>query len=316
MVLESLGMSSAEPRVDSSGATGYLAAEGFVPELRHELGETSVELDRLLLRRGDPVPAAWAQNVWLDPARVRFGSIAEAARALRALGRNWALYSFKLHRRAALIQAELPHVACRPLRFPAAPPSAPLGSWTLLDEHTLLAAARCSSPFRHGEIELCEDHEAPPSRAYLKLWEAFTRLGRRPGPGERCLDLGASPGGWTWALQQLGAEVVAVDKAPLDPRIAALPRVHVEQVSAFALEPGRLGPIDWLLSDVVCYPKALYRMVMRWLDAGACPNLVCTIKFQGETDHDIARRFAAIPGSSLMHLHHNRHELTWAKLAP
>jgi 23S rRNA (cytidine2498-2'-O)-methyltransferase len=26
------------------------------------------------------------------------------------------------------------------------------------------------------------------------------------------------------------------------------------------------------------------------------------------------RAFAAIPGSRLLHLHHNKHELTWVKL--
>ena len=28
-----------------------------------------------------------------------------------------------------------------------------------------------------------------------------------------------------------------------------------------------------------------------------------------------ARRFAAIPGSRLVHLHHNKHELTWMRAA-
>jgi len=32
-----------------------------------------------------------------------------------------------------------------------------------------------------------------------KLWEALTRIGRWPGPGEVALDLGAAPGGWTSA---------------------------------------------------------------------------------------------------------------------
>jgi 23S rRNA (cytidine2498-2'-O)-methyltransferase len=27
-----------------------------------------------------------------------------------------------------------------------------------------------------------------------------------------------------------------------------------------------------------------------------------------------AQRFAAIPGGHLLHLHHNKHELTWIKL--
>ena len=44
-------------------------------------------------------------------------------------------------------------------------------------------------------------------------------------------------------------------------------------------------------------------------------NFVCTIKFQGETDHGAAAAFAAIPGSRLLHLHHNKHELTWMRLA-
>jgi len=305
-------MAGAGPHVEPAGATGYLAADGFVDELRHELGETSAAFGRLLLRSGTAVPSAWAQNVRYDPVWIRFTSIAQAARALRGLGRAWALYSHALHRRAALIEAELPHMPCPPLAFPSPPPPGPLGSWSLVDAHTLLAAPCCSSPFRHGEIELVEDPAGPPSRAYLKLWEAFVRLGRRPGPGERCLDLGASPGGWTWAAQQLGAEVVAVDKAPLDERVARLPRVRFVRASAF--EPRDLGAFDWLLCDVVCYPKALHRLVMRWLDSGACRNLVCTVKFQGQTDHAAAERFAAIPGSTLVHLYHNRHELTWARL--
>ena len=38
---------------------------------------------------------------------------------------------------------------------------------------------------------------APPSRAYQKLEEAFAWMGTAPRPGETCVDLGASPGGWT-----------------------------------------------------------------------------------------------------------------------
>ena len=52
----------------------------------------------------------------------------------------------------------------------------------------------------------------------------------------------------------------------------------------------------------------------RWRAAGKARNLVCTLKFQGETDHATVAAFAAIPGSRLMHLSHNRHELTWVKL--
>lgn len=299
-----------------TGLTGYLAPEGFLDDLLAELGAVAAVHGRLVLAEGPPRPAAWTANLWLDPVRLPIGSIAEGAGALRAIQRNWALYDFKLHRRARLIQQRLPHVSAKPLRFPGPAPSAPLGSWTLLDAGTILAAARCTSPFPNGEIAFVEDREAPPNRAYLKLWEAFTLLGVHPKPGERCLDLGASPGGWSWVLQSLGASVLAVDKAPLAPAIARLPRVEFLKASAFALEPQAVGPVDWLLSDVICYPQRLLTLVERWLAPGLARNLLCTLKFQGPTDHDTARRFAAIPGSRLFHLHHNKHELTWCRLAP
>jgi 23S rRNA (cytidine2498-2'-O)-methyltransferase len=215
------------------------------------------------------------------------------------------------HRRAALIQDRLPHVSAKPVVFPAAAPTAPLGSWTLLAPDRLLAAAQCSAPFPNGAVELVEDKAGPPSRAYLKLWEALVRLRRRPRPGERCLDLGASPGGWTWVLARLGARVVAIDKAPLDPRVAAMPGVEWRGESAFAVEPASVGPVDWLFSDIVCYPARLLRLVECWRASGLVKNFVCTIKFQGETDHDTAAAFSAIPGAQVLHLHHNKHELTF-----
>jgi 23S rRNA (cytidine2498-2'-O)-methyltransferase len=159
-----------------------------------------------------------------------------------------------------------------------------------------------------------EDREGPPNRAYLKLWEALTIAGRRPGPGSLCLDLGSSPGGWSWVLQGLGARVISVDKAPLEPSIAALPGIDFRRMSAFSLDPGTIGPVDWLFSDVICYPARLLRLVETWLASGLARNFICTLKFQGATDMETARRFAAIAGSRLVHLSHNKHELTWIKL--
>jgi 23S rRNA (cytidine2498-2'-O)-methyltransferase len=294
--------------------TAYLAAEEYVDELDHELGAVDHKHGRLLIASGPPRPAAWAANVWLDPQEIRVGSISDAAAKLRAIQRNWAFYAPKLYRRATLIQEPLPKVSSRPLVFGMPPPKAPLGSWTLLDAETMLVAAHCTSAFANGEIRFVEDRGGPPSRAYLKLWETLTVIGSRPGPGERCLDLGSSPGGWSWALQRMGADVVSVDKAPLVPEIARLPGIEHRFESAFALDPRVIGPVDWLFSDVVCYPARLMALVERWLAVGTCRRFVCTLKFQGATDHDTARRFAAIPGSQLRHLFHNKHELTWIKI--
>ncbi|MFO1059170.1 MAG: SAM-dependent methyltransferase [Dongiaceae bacterium] len=294
-----------------TGCTGYLAADGFVDELREELGEVAAIHGRLVLAAGPPRPAAWAQNLWYDPVEIPIASIAAGARALRRRQRNWALYACRLHRRAALIQDSLPKVSARPLVFPAPAPTAPLGSWTLLEPGLLLAAPRCSRPFPNGEAQFVEDRSGPPSRAYLKLWEALTLYGAHPRPGERCLDLGSSPGGWSWVLARLGATVVSVDKAPLDPAVAAMPGIEYRAASAFALEPAEVGPVDWWFSDVICYPARLLRLVERWRLSGLARRMVCTLKFQGATDHATAAAFAAIPGGRLLHLFHNKHELTW-----
>lgn len=295
-------------------AAGYLAPEGFVKELQEELGGDGLEVyGRLVIAPGPPRDVAWAQNVWLDPIRLPITSISDGARQLRAMQRNWALYSFASHRRAKLIEEQLPSVSARPIEPFTEPPRAPLGSWTLLDRDTLLASPRCSSPFPHGEVPFVEDPVGPPSRAYLKLWEALTLLRQWPRAGERCVDLGSAPGGWTWVLASLGARVLSVDKAPLDPKVARMPGVEHRRESAFGIDPRRVGPVDWLFSDVICYPPRLLALVERWMEAGAARRFVCTLKFQGETDHETARRFASIPGSRLVHLSHNRHELTWIR---
>jgi 23S rRNA (cytidine2498-2'-O)-methyltransferase len=259
-------------------------------------------------------PIFWHQNVWLNPLRIEFDSIGGAAAVLRASQRNWRPVLFTQFRRGALITEKLPPVSLKPRSFPWDLPTTPMGAFTLLDAHTMIAASDCTSPFPGGVVNFMEDKSGPPSRAYLKCWEALTRLRHRPAAGERCLDAGASPGGWTWALARLGAAVTAVDRAPLDDAVAALPQVAFIKHDAFTLKPADLGPLDWLFCDAACYPPRLYDWVEKWLASGLCKNFVCTIKMQGAAaavDFDTPRRFAAIPGSQVVHLYHNKHELTW-----
>ncbi|MDR3537659.1 MAG: SAM-dependent methyltransferase [Acetobacteraceae bacterium] len=295
----------------------YLAAEGYETPLAEELARRGAAIEawhgRLALSPDPPVAAAWALDVWTAPVEIPVASVKAAADALRSMQRNWAAYAADHFRRMALIQERLPPVKAAPLVFPAPAPTGHLGGWTLLAPDRLLASPTKTSPFVNGECTFVEDRIGPPSRAYLKLWEACTRIGAWPALGEVCLDLGASPGGWTWAIAQLGARVIAVDKAPLDPAVAAMPGVEMRQESAFALPP---ETVDWLFSDVVAYPDRLLALVQRWIAAGTAGRIVCTIKFQGETDHAAAEAFAAIPGGQVMHLAHNKHELTFAWARP
>lgn len=59
----------------------------------------------------------------------------------------------------------------------------------------------------------------------------------------------------------------------------------------------------------------LLTLLRHWLEAGAPRQVIATVKFQGETDHVTADAFAAIQGARLLHLFHNKHELTfvWAR---
>jgi 23S rRNA (cytidine2498-2'-O)-methyltransferase len=307
-------MTDTVPMPEPTSLTGYLAAEGFEDDLRAELGEIAQQHGRLFLAEGPARPAYWAQNIWHDVVRIPIASIGEGAKALRAIQRNWWPYAPILHRRTALMVDKLPKVSAKPQVFGQPAPTAPLGSFTLLDERTVLAAARCDSPFPNGECHFVEDKTTPPNRAYLKLWDAFTRLGIAPKPGESCLDMGACPGGWSWVIASLGAKVISVDKAPLAPSIAAMPLVTSRQESAFGLDPASIGPVDWFFSDIICYPERLLNLVNRWRSTGQVRNFLCTIKFQGETDRATLAAFAAIPGSQVFHLFHNKHELTWVLL--
>jgi len=290
----------------------YLAPDGLEKPLAEELSRAGRAVDawhgRLALSPDPPLPSAWALDVWTAPREIAVPSVKAAADALRDIQRNWSAYAVAHHRRMALIAERLPPVKARPLVFPEHPPSSHLGAWTLLAPDRMLASATKTSPFVNGECAFVEDHIGPPSRAYLKLWEALTRLGAWPGPGETCLDLGAAPGGWTFVLARLGARVAAVDKAPLDPRVAAMPGVTWREGSAFAIAP---EPVDWLCSDVVAYPERLLALARRWIAAGSAGRIIFTVKFQGDTDHAAADAFAAIPDGHLTHLWHNKHELTF-----
>ena len=299
--------------------SAYLAAAELEQPLAEELARAGVAVSswhgRLALSPDPPFASAWALDVWTAPQVHEVQSIKAAAGILRGQQRNWSAYAPLHHRRATLIEACLPPVRARPLRFPEPAPASHLGAWTLLDRERLLASPPKTSPFAMGECRFEEDHLGPPSRAYLKLWEALIRLGTRPGPGDRCLDLGASPGGWTWVLATLGASVRAVDKAPLDPRVAAMPGVEPVIESAFAMVPEW---VDWLVCDVVAYPARMLGLMQRWISAGTAGRIICTVKFQGVTDHAAADRFAALPHGRLVHLFHNKHELTflWSRDGP
>ncbi|MEX2196494.1 MAG: TlyA family RNA methyltransferase [Thermoleophilaceae bacterium] len=103
------------------------------------------------------------------------------------------------------------------------------------------------------QVEVAE-RPAYVSRGGVKLANGLHALGVDPS-GRRCLDVGASTGGFTDCLLQRGAaEVVALDVAygELHWRLRNDPRVHVlERTNARELEPGALPyPPELVVCDV------------------------------------------------------------------
>lgn len=299
----------------SSTLTGYLAAEEFEEDLKTEIllhSDLKIlhQFERLFIVEGPRKTLCWSQNEWFQPQSFAVKSIGDAVKILRAHGKLWAPYSWNLHRRVALTQEQLPKIKSVTQKFLAPPPERSLGAWTLQNAETLWLSATTTSPFPNGEITMAESKVAP-SRAYQKLWEFFTRSGRYPQAGERCLDLGSSPGGWTWVLSELGCQVVSVDKAPLAPLLQNKPNIQSLKKDAFQLRPEDIGAVDWLFSDIICYPEKLLELVEAWRASGLVKNMLCTIKFQGKTDFATLQKFSELPGSQILHLCCNKHELTW-----
>ena len=295
----------------------------LLSELRDRLKaniETRVEYGDLIYLPDYNIDLArvpyWARNCLLDAFKLTFNSIGEAAGALKKIQGMWAPYQFTCFRRATLLQNKLPHINLKPRKFPLEVPETPIGMYTLLDENTLVAASQTTSDLPAGALEFEEDHMNPPSRAYLKIQESLTMARhifrvQLPHAGSKCFEAGACPGGWTWVLTNLGAQVLAVDRTELVPELMQNPLVEFKTHDAFTLTPQELGQFDWVFSDVICYPERLLEWVNAWLDSGNARNMICTIKMQGDIDWNVVAKFAAIPNSRVLHLNYNKHELTW-----
>ena len=258
----------------------------------------------------------WARCVMMDPFMVHFDSIGEAAAELKKIQRSWAPYSFTCFRRSALIQEKLPYVNLKAKTFPAKIPSGDTGLYTLIDDHTMIASSLTNTTVPAGRIEFIEDHENPPSRAYLKIQESLSLASHYfdveiPGKGSRCFEAGACPGGWTWVLVNQGAEVFAVDRAELAPSLMKNELVTFLAHDAFTLKPEDLGEFDWVISDVICYPERLLEWIKMWLASGKTKKMICTIKMQGEINWPLIEEFASIPDSKIVHLNYNKHERTF-----
>ncbi|WP_298623959.1 SAM-dependent methyltransferase [uncultured Legionella sp.] len=293
-------------------AAVYIVKPEFRTELIEELRDNSQIIEDLVLSPTKRTDVCFAQDIWLEPVVVSFQSISEAVKILRQAGKFWYLHPISQVRRSRLIEEQLRKYPSLSRSFPVDAEIPSIGAFCLLDQNTMIYSAKRLKQWPQGICQFIEDKVNPPNRAYLKLWEALFLLGHYPQKGQTALDLGASPGGWTYVMQSFGTKVTAVDKAKLDEKIAGLPGVHCLQQSAFALEPSTLEhSYDWVLSDVACYPDRAYTLIKKWIESGKAKQMIFTIKLQGKTNLAALKQFQDIPNSRALNLFYNKHEATF-----
>ncbi len=153
-----------------------------------------------------------------------------------------------------------------------------------------------------------------PCRSYYKIEEAWQQAGVFPRPGETCIDIGAAPGGWTWAALKRGARVIAVDFADLKEHVENHPRCEHSRDNGYAFMPGKQA--DWLFCDMIVKPMATLGLLERWLQAKACRKFVVNVKFRGKQPASILAAIAdlqarfAISRLMIRHLYYDRNEIT------
>lgn len=121
-----------------------------------------------------------------------------------------------------------------------------------------------------------------PSRSTLKLEEAWHHFipreqwDQRLAAGMTAVDLGASPGGWTWQLVNRDIEVMAVDNGPMNEELLESGLVGHYRADGFAFRPKRA--VDWMVCDIVEKPAKNAALLETWIGEGLCREAVVNLK--------------------------------------
>ncbi|NLE66442.1 MAG: hypothetical protein GX608_03380 [Lentisphaerae bacterium] len=189
----------------------------------------------------------------------------------------------------------------------------PGGVW-----HATMPANRLSDPCPGGAHRKPFDQLAP-SRSYLKIEEAFDMLGESPRRGQTVADLGAAPGGWTYAFVKRGCRVTAVDNGPM--RIPPLPPGagsfrHMRRDGIGFEPPESERPLDWLACDMLIPPGQALGMMRRWLENGWARRFIINIKLPQQQPmsalQPLVEYLERMPDLAfgIRNLYHDRREVT------
>jgi 23S rRNA C2498 (ribose-2'-O)-methylase RlmM len=182
----------------------------------------------------------------------------------------------------------------------------------------VMPCERLSDPRPGGIHRMAFDRHAP-CRSYLKIEEALHLMGEKPVRGQTVVDLGASPGGWSYAFLKRGCHVVAVDNGPL--LIERLEQygdslTHLRQ-DGVIFEPDRQNlPVDWLVSDMLISTGKNIGMLRKWFSNRWMRQFVVNIKLPQLHPYAALKPVEDFLGSTrdiafdIRQLYHDRREVT------
>ena len=191
----------------------------------------------------------------------------------------------------------------------------------------LVASRDLSDPFPGG-VHRMQPAPGAPSRSYLKIAEALDLFGDAPAPGQRVIDLGAAPGGWSYAFLAKGCDVIAVDRGSIKIRgMDDLPGrlTHLREDGLRYRPPEPWVPVDWLLSDMLIPPGVTLGLLRKWLERSWMQRFIVNIKLPQRNPYralePIARFLDDAVGSGaglavgMRQLYHDRREVTvWGRV--
>ncbi|CRN04687.1 Ribosomal RNA large subunit methyltransferase M [Pseudomonas sp. URMO17WK12:I11] len=133
-----------------------------------------------------------------------------------------------------------------------------------------------------------------PSRSTLKLEEAWHQFipreqwEQRLGDDMTGVDLGASPGGWTYQLVRRGMLVTAIDNGPMAESLMDTGLVQHLMADGFTWQPKH--PVDWMVCDIVEKPARTTALIETWLGEGLCREAVVNLKLPMKQRYAEVRR--------------------------
>lgn len=207
-------------------------------------------------------------------------------------------------------------------------PARPVIHLFFINSHSCYAGYSYSSnnsPFHMGIPRLKFPSDAP-SRSTLKLEEAFhifipyEEWDERLKGGLNAVDLGASPGGWTYQLVKRNMMVYSIDNGLMNNKLMESGQVKHYCEDGFKFEPKKQN-IYWLVCDMVEKPIKVTELIAKWLINGWCKEVIFNLKLPMKKRYEEVTKNLQWLTEQLVeqkinvqiqakHLYHDREEVT------